>query len=46
MVEFFKKIEGSYLMNPYHNSTHAVDVANNAAFFLENGLSRYATEFE
>lgn len=46
MIEFFKRLESLYLTNPYHNSTHAMDVANSCAFFLQNGLSVHASEFE
>ena len=46
MIEFFHRLESVYLSNPYHNAIHAIDVANSAAFFLENGLSDLITQFE
>ncbi|CAD8200320.1 unnamed protein product [Paramecium pentaurelia] len=43
-IEFCHRIESFYMQNPYHNSIHAMDVANSASFFLENGLD--VTPFE
>ncbi|CAD8109397.1 unnamed protein product [Paramecium sonneborni] len=43
-IEFCHRIESFYMQNPYHNSIHAMDVANSASFFLENGLE--VTPFE
>lgn len=36
----------SYFNNLYHNSLHALDVANSTGFFLENGLNELLDEFE
>ncbi|CAD8159980.1 unnamed protein product [Paramecium pentaurelia] len=44
--EFSVKIESLYQNNFYHNSMHAIDVANSTAFFLQNGLSTLIDDFQ
>jgi hypothetical protein len=46
MKEFFRLMDACYLDNPYHNSLHAIDVANSTIFILECGLRQYLNEFE
>lgn len=43
---FNVKLESLYRYNLYHNSMHAIDVANSTAFFLENGLLEIVDEFD
>jgi hypothetical protein len=35
LENFLEKLEGGYLANPYHNSTHAADVLCSTMFFVE-----------
>ncbi|CAD8198956.1 unnamed protein product [Paramecium octaurelia] len=44
--DFALKLFTQYHNNLYHNSLHALDVANSTAFFLNNGLNAQLDEFE
>ncbi|CAD8087700.1 unnamed protein product [Paramecium primaurelia] len=44
--DFALKLFMQYHNNLYHNSLHALDVANSTAFFLKNGLNEQLDEFE
>ncbi|CAD8126773.1 unnamed protein product [Paramecium sonneborni] len=44
--DFALKLDMQYHNNFYHNSLHALDVANSTAFFLKNGLDDQLDEFE
>ncbi|OMJ82458.1 hypothetical protein SteCoe_16867 [Stentor coeruleus] len=45
--KFFEKLESSYKLNPYHNSTHAADVLSSFLFILHQSiLFEVATDYE
>lgn len=44
--DFSFKLESLYKYNFYHNSMHAIDVANSTAFFIENGFSTFIDDFD
>ncbi len=35
-LNFLKDVSEGYLPNPYHNSTHGVDVGNAAGYFISH----------